>query len=529
MPSPSKDNALHAVWGSSPTNVFAVGSGATILHYDGTKWALQNPGVAVLGDQDSTHLATFTGIWGTPDGSKVFVVGPDVPSPGMLQYPPWPKTLLDTALADACKLAREQSAKSPEARELAAACESAQVGIAAPPGASKPFPWHPPSPVAPAPKAVVYVNATNLRLRARANASADVQAEVPLNTRAEVRSVSGEWAEVEASVPAARMLGFGPDFKSSGEARRATGWAPWKFLAPSPCTKQDLLRDAALHEKQEDLPEAIRLLDRARALDSDDRAIDAELTRLTGTVRDDISGVAFLGCRGLRELAAVVDGSTGPKKLAATTTNACVIVSDPLGPCSPPDPYAAAPFSAEEACSPEYRGTTSLAACKKELAAQQHANDAATEKWQGEAQVFATKVHALQAIFPSSSTVRFVLGANRHGRIYAYRLPYTLYECQDSGATFDWQHLAMSSDALELSPASSPITVWVEMKKPVSAIVGLVEAPDSEQARAKVLAYKEKPQNNSDVAAMLRSIGPRPHVALPAPRCHCEGSPAVEW
>ena len=34
---------LLGVWGSSPSNIFAVGDNATVLHYDGNKWCLMDP------------------------------------------------------------------------------------------------------------------------------------------------------------------------------------------------------------------------------------------------------------------------------------------------------------------------------------------------------------------------------------------------------------------------------------------------------------------------------------------------------
>ena len=35
-------NTLRAVWGSSATDVFAVGDAGTIVHYDGTTWSSMN-------------------------------------------------------------------------------------------------------------------------------------------------------------------------------------------------------------------------------------------------------------------------------------------------------------------------------------------------------------------------------------------------------------------------------------------------------------------------------------------------------
>ena len=55
---------LFSVWGSSDTDVFAVGEGGCILHYDGSQWSLMNSG--------STEV--LRGVWGTGP-SDVFAVG----------------------------------------------------------------------------------------------------------------------------------------------------------------------------------------------------------------------------------------------------------------------------------------------------------------------------------------------------------------------------------------------------------------------------------------------------------------------
>ena len=57
-------NVLSAVWGSSGSDVFAVGGGGTILHYDGSSWSGMSSGT-------SNGLA---GVWGS-SGSDVFAVG----------------------------------------------------------------------------------------------------------------------------------------------------------------------------------------------------------------------------------------------------------------------------------------------------------------------------------------------------------------------------------------------------------------------------------------------------------------------
>jgi len=51
------------VWGSSPTNVFAVGDAGTILRYDGSAWSPMSSGTPRV----------LLGVWGT--GNTVFAVG----------------------------------------------------------------------------------------------------------------------------------------------------------------------------------------------------------------------------------------------------------------------------------------------------------------------------------------------------------------------------------------------------------------------------------------------------------------------
>ncbi|HEY5946284.1 MAG TPA: PPC domain-containing protein, partial [Kofleriaceae bacterium] len=63
MPSGSTAD-LNAVWGSDPNNVFAVGAGGTILHFDGTQWSAMT----------SNTTATLFGVWGSAP-NVVFAVG----------------------------------------------------------------------------------------------------------------------------------------------------------------------------------------------------------------------------------------------------------------------------------------------------------------------------------------------------------------------------------------------------------------------------------------------------------------------
>jgi hypothetical protein len=57
-------NDLYGVWGSSGTDVFAVGSVGMLLHYDGNDWTPMNSGTT----------ENLFGIWGS-SSSDVFAVG----------------------------------------------------------------------------------------------------------------------------------------------------------------------------------------------------------------------------------------------------------------------------------------------------------------------------------------------------------------------------------------------------------------------------------------------------------------------
>ena len=57
-------SSISGVWGSSGTDVFAVGHGGTILHYDGTGWSSMSSGTS----------STLKDVWGS-SASDVFAVG----------------------------------------------------------------------------------------------------------------------------------------------------------------------------------------------------------------------------------------------------------------------------------------------------------------------------------------------------------------------------------------------------------------------------------------------------------------------
>ncbi|MBN2108844.1 MAG: hypothetical protein JW832_15565 [Deltaproteobacteria bacterium] len=57
-------NGLNGIWGSSGSDVFAVGDGGVVVHYDGSAWSPMSSGTT----------ATLRGVWGS-SGSDVFAVG----------------------------------------------------------------------------------------------------------------------------------------------------------------------------------------------------------------------------------------------------------------------------------------------------------------------------------------------------------------------------------------------------------------------------------------------------------------------
>jgi hypothetical protein len=57
--------SLYGVWGASSSNVFAVGSQGTILHYDGSTWSTMASG---------TTSWELTAVWGA-SASDVYSVG----------------------------------------------------------------------------------------------------------------------------------------------------------------------------------------------------------------------------------------------------------------------------------------------------------------------------------------------------------------------------------------------------------------------------------------------------------------------
>lgn len=62
MPLPSK-SVLNEIWGTSPSDVFAVGEDGVVLHYDGAAWTLATP-----------TRAGLLGVWGSSPGD-VYAVG----------------------------------------------------------------------------------------------------------------------------------------------------------------------------------------------------------------------------------------------------------------------------------------------------------------------------------------------------------------------------------------------------------------------------------------------------------------------
>ena len=57
-------STFYAIWGSSSTDVYAVGDGGTILHYDGNTWSNMPSGTS----------DTLSAVWGS-SSSDVYTVG----------------------------------------------------------------------------------------------------------------------------------------------------------------------------------------------------------------------------------------------------------------------------------------------------------------------------------------------------------------------------------------------------------------------------------------------------------------------
>ena len=55
---------LNSIWGSSGTDVFAVGDSGIIVHYDGVDWSIMGSGATY----------NLNGVWGS-SGTDVFTVG----------------------------------------------------------------------------------------------------------------------------------------------------------------------------------------------------------------------------------------------------------------------------------------------------------------------------------------------------------------------------------------------------------------------------------------------------------------------
>jgi hypothetical protein len=76
-------DTLDGVWGSSGSDVFAVGEDGTILHYDGSSWSSMSSGTGEW----------LYGVWGS-SGSDVFAVGDS----GTILHSPLIKVYLPLAL-----------------------------------------------------------------------------------------------------------------------------------------------------------------------------------------------------------------------------------------------------------------------------------------------------------------------------------------------------------------------------------------------------------------------------------------------
>ncbi|MDD8018733.1 MAG: hypothetical protein PHP42_10205 [Bacteroidota bacterium] len=56
---------IYKIWGTSSRNLYFVGTGGTIIHYDGSTWTTQSSGTTI----------DLRDVWGTPDGKTVWACG----------------------------------------------------------------------------------------------------------------------------------------------------------------------------------------------------------------------------------------------------------------------------------------------------------------------------------------------------------------------------------------------------------------------------------------------------------------------
>jgi len=406
----------------------------------------------------------------------------------------------------------------------------------------------PPS-IAPAVSQRLYVAATSLRVRARPDTSADIQAELPVNTPVELKALKGDWAEIVATVPPAKTLRFASAEAPAAEAQEVRGWTQPKFLVRAPPTREGLVAEAATLERQGESIEAARLLERAVALFPEDRelrlsqargALEARqyevAMRALVPVRTDAAAklaplapepLFVFGCRGNRTLASVVEGGGNPKKLQKGPANACVSGVDAVGECGPSEPYAGAPFDADGACDEEFRGDTSLAECRRQVAQELRQYERDTGAFRKRAERFQARLQELEALFPEAAGARFVLSGAATAedptglKLYAYFVPYSISTCQDTIITR--LEVQISSSALPLPAPGTVEVVWVEAPSPRAAVIGLVQAKDAGDARKRVEAAWGE-ESYTEPGARL----PKPNVQLPAAACHCGATAAFE-
>jgi hypothetical protein len=71
---PVQGNQLWGVWGSSPSDIFAVGVAGTLLHYDGTRWDRINKDIGrALTNVWGTRRKNLHDVWGSDN--NLFVIG----------------------------------------------------------------------------------------------------------------------------------------------------------------------------------------------------------------------------------------------------------------------------------------------------------------------------------------------------------------------------------------------------------------------------------------------------------------------
>jgi tetratricopeptide (TPR) repeat protein len=115
--------------------------------------------------------------------------------------------------------------------------------------------------------ASAFVAGSRINVRAAADAKAALVTKLDINTEVQVAELAGEWARLAPAT-------------SDTAATWSTGYVKASLLSSRPYSMFDATRAAAALEAQGDLEAALRLYQRARAMDAEDRTLWPHLLRL---------------------------------------------------------------------------------------------------------------------------------------------------------------------------------------------------------------------------------------------------------